>query len=204
MLRPCRSAYGGGDFLGFALHEEPAEKFRRAALGGNRRAVARVAERLSLGRHREHERRMARQISDLFGSELIERNVVPETAAIRMRRAGDEASLGLVAARDARQTHAGKDGHLRAVRGQFFEIRRERKIAPCFFRKEKLWHDALVRLDANHAPGHGGIRARGLCRCAENRAHRVEKRQREGDACAAEKGASAERGLGDVGHGRWM
>ena len=47
-------------------------------------------------------------VADLLGGELVERNPVAEAAAFGVRRAGEEALLGRVAAGDARMARPEK------------------------------------------------------------------------------------------------
>ena len=178
----------GLDFRGIALDEQFLEKLLRTFLGGNRCAAARVTERRAFIAHRGDERWVTRAVADLFGSELIERNPVSKPTALRMRCARDKTPLGRVRAGDTRMAHARENRHLIAMRFEAFQIRAWRVILARFVREKELRQDAHVRLDANHPA------RRGLARIGpEGRPHRIQKRQRDGNARSAQEGAAGER-----------
>ena len=77
--------------------ELPVEQLLRAFLGGDRRAASGVAQGGIFVRDGEHERWVAGLVANFLGGELVEGNPVAEAAALRVRRASEEAALGDVA-----------------------------------------------------------------------------------------------------------
>lgn len=137
----------------------------------------------------------------MLGSVLVERHPIAETATVRMRRAGQEATLRRVATGDARVTDAGKNRELLAVLGEFLQVGRQRVVAPGLLGKEELRHDPHVRLDGDQAAGDrtGSRTLSGMCGGGR---HRLQPRQRESDANAFEQGATGQTGNDSIGHGR--
>ena len=110
-----------------------------------------VHERHALAAHdvdAEGERGEAGEVADVLGDVLVERDGVAEAAAAGMRRGGEEADVGGVAAVDVRVRDAAEDGEVVAVLLEVAEVGRERVAAA-----RRRWGRS------------GRAAGRGCCRC---------------------------------------
>jgi hypothetical protein len=90
-------------------------------------------------------------MADAFSDVLIERNRVAETSAARMRRGGEEAVIGGMAAIDIGMGNAAENGEIVAMLAEQFEVRRKLVIGAGIFREEMFREQAEIVTDAEHA-----------------------------------------------------
>jgi hypothetical protein len=141
------------------------------------------------GVHRQRERRKAGLIADVFRDVLVQGDGVAERTAGRVRRCRQKADVRWMAAVYVRMRHAGEDGEVLAVFFKNFEVV-GRCVVDARLRGEELarQHTEVVA-NREHAPRRGSrLRAHG-------RDHRVQKRQPQANADAAQKRAAGNGGL---------
>ena len=159
----------GLDLVGGALDEQLPEHLGRLVLrrNGDAGAGARQAARARVDGQRE--RREARERADALGDVLVERDGVAKRAAARVRRAGEEADVGRVAAIDVGMRHAAEDGEVFAMLLQQLQVRRGRVVAAGAGWQEVLAQQAEIVADGEHPSRRGaGPRGRSLLRARAN------------------------------------
>ena len=199
MLRPvsssrtCASTSAGVPWRNSWLKTRDAFSSRRDGHAGPRPRQAAAAV------DRQRQRREPRQRADPLGDELVERDRVAERTAGRVRGGGQEGDVRRVAAVHVRVRHAAEDGEVVAVLLEELQVRRGRVVAAGVLGEELVRQQAEVVADAEQPP-----RRRAVGRPRERRPHRLQQRQRQRHARAAEEPPPGERPprRGERGRGR--
>ena len=189
-LRTCASISAG-----VPCRNMPLEDVRRLFLARNQHARSRSRKGCAalLDVDAERQRREAREMADAFGDVLVERDGVAEPAAARMRRGGEEAVVRRMPAVHVGMRHAAEDGEVVAVLLQQLRGKaRARSRAPSSSGKKCSGSRPRLLQIAEHPARLRVAASRRDRRPRQRRLHRVEQRQRQHDARAAQETAAGE------------